>query len=39
MGKETKTRDQIDPKYKWKIEECIPHEDSGKSIINGGRQG
>ena len=31
MGKETKTRDQIDPKYKWKIEEMYPDEEQWKS--------
>ncbi len=30
MGKETKTRDQIDPKYKWKIEEMYPDEEQWK---------
>lgn len=31
MGKETKTRDQIDPKYKWKIEEMYPDEGQWKN--------
>jgi oligoendopeptidase F len=30
MGKETKTRDQIDPKYKWNIEEMYPDEEQWK---------
>ncbi len=30
MGKETKTRDQIDPKYKWKIEAMYPDEGQWK---------
>src|SRR5512138_2530355 len=31
MGKETRTRDQIDPKYKWNIEEMYPDEEQWKS--------
>lgn len=31
MGKETKTRDQVDPKYKWKIEEMYPDEEQWKA--------
>jgi oligoendopeptidase F len=31
MGKETKTRDQIDPKYKWNIEEMYPDEEQWKA--------
>lgn len=31
MGKETKTRDQIDPKYKWNIEEMYPDEEQWKT--------
>lgn len=30
MGKEMKKRDQIDPKYKWKIEEMYPDEEQWK---------
>jgi oligoendopeptidase F len=30
MGKETKTRDQIDPKYKWNIKEMYPDEEQWK---------
>lgn len=30
MGKETKKRDQIDPKYKWNIEEMYPDEEQWK---------
>jgi len=31
MGKETKARDQIDPKYKWNIEEMYPDEEQWKT--------
>ena len=31
MGKETKTREQIDPKYKWNIEEMYPDEEQWKA--------
>jgi oligoendopeptidase F len=31
MGKETKTREQIDPEYKWKIEEMYPDEEQWKA--------
>lgn len=31
MGKEIKARDQIDPKYKWKIEEMYPDEGQWKT--------
>ncbi len=31
MGKETKKRDQIDPKYKWNIEEMYPDEEQWKT--------